>query len=441
MRISVISDDLTGANDCGGQLVRYGLDVSVVLQNHDSDFVKQQALIFNTDSRAVSEEEAYQRVKMVSQWVKSGDFDVVYKKIDSTMRGNIGQEINAVFDVLQPDFVFIAPAFPEAGRQVIDGFHFLNQKPLHETEVAHDPKTPVNDSLITRIIKNQSQREVGHLSYKDLHAGDEHVLKKLIAFKKQNTSYVTVDSVHESDLECLVHIVNKTKYSVIWVGSSGLINYLPQVYGLQRNKTEISLSKSEKPVLFVIGSVSRVGRNQLHQLLTKSNTVGLEIEPAKILLDSASKQKEINRIIKEAQKALNNGKSVALFSSKEVKKTQEIGREKGYNAIEISNYISKMLGELAVYLINSEDIGNLFLTGGDTAQQVLEQLQVNKVQLIDEVESGIPLVKLEHNREIFAVTKAGSFGTDLVMLKAKCKLQGKEYKKDFSDNYVSLIEK
>lgn len=34
MKISVIADDLTGASDCGGQLVRYGLKVSVVVQDH-----------------------------------------------------------------------------------------------------------------------------------------------------------------------------------------------------------------------------------------------------------------------------------------------------------------------------------------------------------------------------------------------------------------------
>ena len=190
MRVCVISDDLTGASDCGGQLVGYGLDVSVVIQSQNSNRKEKEALIFNTDSRSVPAKEAYERVKKVSEWVKSGSFDMIYKKIDSTMRGNIGQEINAIYDTFHPDFVFIAPAFPEAGRQVIHGVHFLNQKQLHETEVANDPKTPVKDSLISRLIKDQSGREVGHLSYKDLHKGYETVFKKLVAFKKKNISYI-----------------------------------------------------------------------------------------------------------------------------------------------------------------------------------------------------------------------------------------------------------
>ncbi|WP_394548646.1 four-carbon acid sugar kinase family protein [Priestia aryabhattai] len=426
MKISVISDDLTGASDCGGQLVRYGLDVSVVLTDDNSNLNKKEAFIFNTDSRAVSGKEAYERVKNVCERIQSETFDVIYKKIDSTMRGNIGQEINAVYDVFQPDFVFIAPAFPEAGRQVINGVHFLNQKRLDETEVANDPKTPVKDSLIARLVKNQAQKEVGHLSYKDLHAGYEFIFKKLKAYKNQNISYITVDSIHESDLKCLVETIKKTEFSVVWSGSSGLINYLPQAYGLQPSTKKVSFLRNDQPVLFVIGSVSKVGRNQLNQLLLYSDTISVEMNPSKIILDGGSRQKEIDQVIKRALTFLKTGKSIALFSSEEVKETQEIGKKQGYSAIEISDYISMAMGEVAVDLINQCNITNLFLTGGDTAQQVLSQLQVHRLHLIDEVEPGIPLGKLDYKREIFAVTKAGSFGTDVAMLKAKSKLQGKK---------------
>jgi D-threonate/D-erythronate kinase len=73
----------------------------------------KDAIIFNTDSRSVSEAEAYKRVKNISEKIKKESFDVVYKKIDSTLRGNIGQEINAMYDVFQPDFVIFAPAYPK----------------------------------------------------------------------------------------------------------------------------------------------------------------------------------------------------------------------------------------------------------------------------------------------------------------------------------------
>jgi uncharacterized protein YgbK (DUF1537 family) len=424
MRISVISDDLTGASDCGGRLVRYGLEVSIVLESNAEGLRQKDVVIVDTDSRSVSEEEAYQRVRHVCEWVKNEPFDLVYKKIDSTMRGNIGQEINAVYDVFLPDFVIIAPAFPENGRQVIDGIHLLNGRQLHETEVAKDPKTPVNDSHIQRLIQNQAKREVGHLSHTDLHQGYECVVERLASFKERNISYVTVDSVHESDLEHLVQIMKKVGFSLIWVGSSGLMNYLPQAFELERKRIEVTLPKQEKPVLLVVGSVSAIGRVQLRRLLRDSDVTGIEVEATKVILDGPTKQQEVNRVIQESGIALQKGSHVALFSSNEVERTQQFGREHGYSAVQISNLISQVMGEIAVSLIDRFDLRHLFLTGGDTAHQVFHQMQVNEFHLIDEVEPGIPLGKIVKDKEIFVVTKAGNFGTDLAMVKAIPKLQG-----------------
>ncbi|MDI5788823.1 nucleotide-binding domain containing protein [Bacillus licheniformis] len=48
----------------------------------------------------------------------------------------------------------------------------------------------------------------------------------------------------------------------------------------------------------------------------------------------------------------------------------------------------------------------LFLTGGDTAYQVLHQLRIHEIRLLDEVEPGIPLGAA--GEELYIVTKAGN---------------------------------
>ncbi|WP_248926080.1 four-carbon acid sugar kinase family protein [Paenibacillus hamazuiensis] len=424
MRLCIISDDLTGACDCGGQLIRYGLDVSVAL-NGDAEALRvKDAVIIDTDSRAVSGAEAYERVKKVCERIGNESFDVVYKKIDSTLRGNVGTEINAVYDVFRPDFVIIAPAYPENGRQVIDGVHFLNGKRLHETEVARDPKTPVQDSLVSRLIQTQAQREVGHLSCHDLNQGRDAVAEKLKSFKNRNISYITADSAVEEDLHRLVLFLKQTGYSVIWVGSAGLMKYLPLAYGLRQEKKEAAIAKHEQPVLLVIGSVSATGRKQLQQLLSSPNVTGIELESAHVLLDGEAKQKERQRVMQLAEAAFLQGRHTALFSSNQVEITQQIGSGYGLGPVEVSNLISEALGELTVSLIRRFDLQHLFLTGGDTAHQVFRQLQTDEFQLLDEVEPGVPLGRLYKEKEIFAVTKAGNFGTESVMIKAVEKLQG-----------------
>jgi len=217
------------------------------------------------------------------------------------------------------------------------------------------------------------------------------------------------------------------------------MNYLPQAYGLKQVKREVAVAQNENPVLLVIGSVSEIGRKQLNQLLLTSNVVGLEMQSTKVILDSVSKESEFKRLIQDAITAFQAGKSIALFSSQKVKETQKVGREQGYNAIEISNLVSKALGELAIELINQFDIRRLFLTGGDTAQQVFAQLKINEFHLLDEVEPGIPLGKLDNNREILAVTKAGNFGTELAMMKAIHKLQGRSYEEACFQDSAELV--
>ncbi|QXE17865.1 four-carbon acid sugar kinase family protein [Clostridium sp. 001] len=424
MKIAVISDDLTGANDCGGQLIDYGLDVSVILKWDRCSLDKKDVVIYNTNSRDLASNEAYDRVRDVSKHLKEKSFDLVYKKIDSTMRGNIGDEINAMYDVFQTDFVIIAPAYPQNGRQVIDGTYYLNNKKLSETEVAKDPKTPVKTSFIKNIIEDQSHKKVGHILYSDLGRGYEYILKCLKSFKKQGIYYITVDTVCESDFTKLVNFIKKTEFSVIWCGSAGLMEYLPQAYEIKKIKENVRLSQNKDTVLLVVGSVSKSSRKQLDKLLSDTNTVGIEMKSTKVILDGDERKKELNHIFLEAQNAIKCNKNLALFSSSEVEKTQDIGMKHGYTAIEISNTISRLLGEVSVNIINNFKVKNLFLTGGDIAYQVFNKLDANEFHLLSKIEPGIPLGELNDGRKILAVTKAGSFGSELIMSKAISALQG-----------------
>jgi D-threonate/D-erythronate kinase len=427
MRISVISDDLTGASDCGGQLVRFGLKVSVVVQEHTEKNNDYDAVIYNTDSRSVTGIEAYEKVKKVCDTIKSGPVDLVYKKIDSTMRGNIGAEINAIYDSFSPDFVIIAPAFPVNGRKVINGIHYLNSVKLENTEVAKDPKTPVRDSEIKRLIEKQAKRKVEHITFEEIHQGYDTIMDKLVSCKNNQISYITVDSVQESDLEKLVELIHQTHFSVVWVGSAGLMNYLPQFYGIKQVQKTFPLPIHREPVLLVVGSVSKTGRSQLQHLLNYSDTVGLEMDSAKVLQDEDLKTMELMRILSDAKEAFLQGKNVVLYSSNNVNETRKIGEQLGYDAVKISNIISMILGEFAAEMIAVHDLKYLFLTGGDTAQQVFLQLNANEFILLDEVESGIPLGRVSTDKELFIVTKAGNFGSKEVMLKAVNKLRGREY--------------
>ncbi|MCC2687174.1 MAG: type effector Hrp-dependent outer protein [Paenibacillaceae bacterium] len=68
-------------------------------------------------------------------------------------------------------------------------------------------------------------------------------------------------------------------------------------------------------------------------------------------------------------------------------------------------------------------IERIVLTGGDTAKQVGSRLGATFSRLLGEVETGVPISRLGETN-IFAVTKAGGFGSDDILVKACRYLEG-----------------
>ncbi|MDI5788826.1 four-carbon acid sugar kinase family protein [Bacillus licheniformis] len=68
----------------------------------------------------------------------------------------------------------------------------------------------------SKINRKQTRNKSGHLSYEDIRRGHGHVRNKLERFRAEGISYVTADSVHESDLQGLALILESLPYSIIW---------------------------------------------------------------------------------------------------------------------------------------------------------------------------------------------------------------------------------
>ncbi len=118
---------------------------------------RADVLIINTESRAVSAELAAKAVRRaLAPWCETIAPPQVYKKIDSTFRGNVGAEVVAAMQASGSRMAVIAAAIPSAGRTTQNGLCLVNGVPLLETEFASDPKTPVTSSRIAELIALQS---------------------------------------------------------------------------------------------------------------------------------------------------------------------------------------------------------------------------------------------------------------------------------------------
>ena len=144
---AVIADDDSGGNDTGLQFHKAGLQTLVCVASEAVTFESAgrfDVLVFDTESRNCDRAEAYEKVMAACRRLPGQQ--LVYKKVDSTLRGNLRAELDAVMQTLGFDLCMVAPAFPEAGRTTIGGYHLVHGIPLARTETARDPLRPVRAS-------------------------------------------------------------------------------------------------------------------------------------------------------------------------------------------------------------------------------------------------------------------------------------------------------
>ncbi|WP_059173447.1 four-carbon acid sugar kinase family protein [Bacillus sp. FJAT-27445] len=417
-KIVLIADDLTGACDSGVQFTQKGLKSVVSLDGTIPTGMQSEVIIFDTNSRALPKDEAYQSVDRIAEQIESVPYTLLYKKIDSTLRGNIGSEVDALMDRLQLDIAVIAPAFPELGRTTEKGIHYLNGVPVNDTEIANDPKTPVKEANIIKLLSSQSKRDAALFPTGVFAEGPGAVEAVINEFVAENKLLLVFDAASSDDLREVVRNLKDLPFRVAWVGSAGLAEALSSG-GRQSMALSTMLESSGKgPIFVVCGSRSGVAKRQVEHILDFSNTVSVLLVP-EALLDEGSRIAEIARCRSELQAFLSKGKDVVLHVE------TGVGVPVSRSA-DIPYIIADALGEIASAAIQTHSLGGVVMTGGDTAKAIAKKLGVQGMELFGEAERGLPVSRLLGAFGLPAVTKAGAFGSDQSLLSALKLLKGDE---------------
>ena len=139
-KILILADDLSGAADCANACMSSGLSALVSFNEMDHHF-ETEVLSIDCDTRHLSPSEAAARISrlMQSSHLRPSE-RILFKKVDSTLRGNIASELRTVLAerrASSPNRVvaIMAPAFPAGGRTTIDGHQLLHGIPLEKTEM------------------------------------------------------------------------------------------------------------------------------------------------------------------------------------------------------------------------------------------------------------------------------------------------------------------
>ncbi|WP_232324819.1 four-carbon acid sugar kinase family protein [Halobacillus mangrovi] len=427
--LGIIADDLTGANDTGVQFAKQGLQTTVLFSEAqvETSIVSGDVIVVNSDSRAVETEESYKIVHNIASKLHKAQVTRVFKKIDSTMRGNIGAEIDAVMDVYPFQISIVVPSFPKSNRVTENGIHYVSGIPLTDTEFANDPTCPVDDSNLVALLEKQSNRSVKLISLEDVRKGPTYLIERLRDISIHSPkSIVVMDAVSEEDLNSISLAGWELKENALWVGSAGIASHISTLI-CKRDHVESKTIQARHPILVVGGSMSPVTHQQTRVLKEHNNINEIVIQPCEFL-QSSSFSEEVERVLEKGQELLKNGD--LIISTNRDKEhfltVKEVQGEFGLTNYEVGKRISAGIGEITSRLVRSRTIQGIILTGGDIAGVTCNQLDGNGIRVFGEVEDGIPYGELFGGpfEGLPIVTKAGAFGSEQAFLHALQALLG-----------------
>ena len=415
--IGIVADDLTGANDTALQFFIKGSNTEIIfdtdenIQNHPN--VGTFAL--TTESRNIDAKEAAQKVWEGAKKLKDNlSVEYFYKKIDSTLRGNIAVETLAMLDAIGYDAAVIAPAFIREGRITIGGYQLLKGVPIERTDAARDSYAPIYDSYIPDILKKQVNESfydsIATIQLNVVAKGAGPITSKLNELVSGGKKLIVIDAVSAIDLEQVVLAISKSQFNILPVGSAGLANALGNVWLPLNNSEPVQKIIPKLPKLILSGSKNSMTTAQINKLLLDDdidNVYSIDLKLQDILSNDSDAMAE--RIIH------NFGKDniVIAHVSKIQDETQE---EKGKERLIDEGITKEMLASMITdYLANiaqkvkkmSECI--LITIGGETSYKCTNAVNCEYLQVVDSILPAISLC-MDSNAG-FIVTKSGNMGS------------------------------
>ncbi|MGQ9514433.1 MAG: four-carbon acid sugar kinase family protein [Thermoproteota archaeon] len=397
MRFGVIADDLTGAFDTGLEFRKKGLKTIVLtstcyLKRHSR---KVDVAVVDTSGRLSSPRIARMKAAEAASKLKKHGAKYFYKKVDSTLRGNVVVEIEAVMDELNVRTAVFTPALPEQGRTVVGGHLLVDGKRLAETDFARDPITPVIESHIPTLIEKSTDKKVGSIPLSSIRGNLE---REFMNLQEEGVNIIVADATTRKDLRRIAESIEKTGLAKLSCGSAGLAAELPAAFGFYR---------SPLPAIVLSGSSNPVTQAQI-----KKVEETLEPYVAKLnafRLSSGSHRPYLNKKLKEAMGAIDDGRDTILC----------LDVVKGLSKARTRKVLTSFRSIVLNIAKDGKDSG-LIMVGGETTAQACGALGADAMVIEDEVDLGLACARIIDGeyRGMRIITKAGGFGDEYALLRA-----------------------
>ena len=422
--IGIVADDLTGANDTALQFYLHDASTHILLNLDVMPETLKNIDIWatSTESRNIDSASAYENARNACRVLKE-KFGVehFYKKIDSTLRGNIAPEVLAVLEETGKDIAIIAPAFIQEGRVTVGGYQLVKGIPIERTEAARDPQAPIYESNIVNILKKQlpleEQNCVGLIEHCVVSKGAASITLKINEMARDGKKLLVCDALSVVDIEQIVLAMKKCSYDVLPVGSAGLAQALAEDWTEKIKKNKLSKKIPKLPKLILSGSATELSALQIKKFQEDEdfdNTYVLNLKLSDILDGLTSLT--ISRIV---QNLVKDNIVVVHVSdlNKELEDDNSSERDRlideGITRDDLARMITDYLAEL-LYEVKSEREFVLITIGGETSFKCAKKINAEHLTVLDAILPAIPIC-MDINGQ-FLVTKSGNLGTSSTLI-------------------------
>ncbi|TDX01395.1 four-carbon acid sugar kinase family protein [Dinghuibacter silviterrae] len=370
--IAVIADDFTGAAELGGVALRY--DLSVEIHTEVNPACKADVLIIASDTRAMNEEDAMHEMKRITEAVAPLRPQLIFKKVDSVLRGHVAAEMEVQMRVLGFSKALLVPANPVLGRTIRNGLYYLQGQPIHHSGFSQDPEYAITSARIHDMLRIPE----GKIPVRKL--SDDLPLTGIVVGEAEIASDLQ-DWARRIDGETLV------------AGASGFFAAVLDSLHVRGVADTHYREPAGKPCLFVCGSAYAQSLETIRTLEERGGPVSympLSLASTEDLDSLEDWVEEVRELIEEFGVAI-------------------IAIRGGETHLVSPSALRERTALLVQQVCARESIRELFIEGGSTARTILERLDLQTFVPVEEKAAGVIRMRMPEHPGLHVTVKPGSY--------------------------------
>lgn len=414
---AVVADDLTGANTTGVLLTNSYFRTLTTIEHRNIDkfpLPDYDAIVINASSRTLDAREAYERVRSCTGELCQHGITHFSKRIDSTIRGNLGAEIEGMLDALPPGTIAcVVAVYPASGRMIVGGHQLVNGIPVHKTPAGRDPVKPVGSSFLADEIRKQTALPQGFVPLATTMQGSPAIAQAIQQQIDHGARIIVFDAISFTDIGSIAEAIHNLGISWIAVDPGPFTQKACELAYSGRRRTT---KKNSGKVFFVAASASDLTRNQLAHLQDQCSAKITDVD-IRHFLDTDDEQPFENDIanhIWQSSQCADIFGLRAAGSKDQLIDIHEEARKRGITQDDIARRITFGLARVARKALEPgiSYLKGIYLTGGDMTVAFCRENQVAAIELIEEIQPHISFGTLVGGplHHIPLVTKGGLIG-------------------------------